>query len=733
MKTACIFLWSAALLSASKGPPIEPESGYNVQLPAGSGRTIALAVAGQKFVPKEEPVVVEATFGNTPDEMLRDAFHANWDRARPAAGRSTSPCRALAVVIAIDDSIQRTGTYNVVINLQPLSQPEAARWHLQIVQPAAQLDAQPLSITRLRFAPESFQEPRPRLVVREGSSNVDLTLTEVTQWDTTLGKGHIEILGVRNANASPNKPRAATFPKISAGGSSGDMEYRLAAFPPGKVTHTLRFLAPQLAAPAIVNVDVETRWPWFYLWLAIVAGLWASWYVKSKLKDFIDLQQAKLQADELLNQVNSARTRIHDGPFRLKLDGPRQRLEEARNQNVMEQIRSRHDELADALKKATAEHVLDMQTYQKLRDQLRAVLVPDWELPQDAVAAIVVAKNALAGVDDRFREFDVDGARIAITGITNALAARIQANYDHWGTVVQTVNLLSSAMAGLPARVVSQTAEALRTAPQGWQQIRHLGDAPDSDALSAVLLDYEGKLAFVNDLLRSLVLRLELEWEQVTNLLNPVRAVFPDPQAFQTLENNWNGLQAILRAGAQPDLAGIEITGDRVRQLQESWSQFFARQLSTADPALTILVANRQFSEAAAQLAFVLPRQVAAANAGRVLGNVPNQAAAPAAVGQINWATIASAAKARLGLVPGFAFVGSGLPYVKPFLSPPAEAIKAAQRVQTFILGLALTFSLLAGITSNGGSWADLFAAFTLAFAADTTVDAVLTRLRPKS
>ena len=279
MKSAWIMLCSGVALSATTSPPVEPESGYNVQLPAGSARVISIAVAGSpKFVPKEEPVIVEASFGTVRDKKLSDAFRATWVRARSSNGKS--PCRALAVNVAADDSISRTGTYNVVLNLQPVSQPNAGRWHLQIVQPPAQLDVQPLSITRLRWTPAPFQEPLPKLILREGSGNTGLTLTEATQWDTTPARGQVRILGLK-ANESASYPRhASNIADIPAGDSSGELAYELIGFPPGKVSHVIRFLGPQLAAPATVNVDVETRWPWFYLWLAILSGLFASWYVK---------------------------------------------------------------------------------------------------------------------------------------------------------------------------------------------------------------------------------------------------------------------------------------------------------------------------------------------------------------------------------------------------------------------------------------------------------------------
>ena len=413
MKTVWILLGSIAVMEAATAPPVEPQSGYRVQLSATFPRVVYMAVSAlADFVPKEEPVIVEAGLGNVRDQKLADAFHASW-AARPAG---TGNGKALAVRIRVDDDIRRAGTYNVVVNLQPLSQPQAGRWKLEIIQPAAQLEALPLSITRLRWTPSPFQEPLPKLMVREGSGDARLTLTSGQQWDTTPGKSRIQIIDSK-------------LPEIPAGQGlepAHAIAYELAEFPPGKVTHTLRFHAPQLTAPASVMVEVETRWPRLYLWFAIVVGLLAGYFAKVTLRNRIDLEQAKLQADELLSQAASDRARIHDEPFRQALDQPIAHLRAARDGTKRETIKTRHGELADALKNATAGHDLRMQNEQKARDQLRAVLGQDWNVPPGALAAIQAARQGLAEVEARFREFDADGAGTRTADIRHDLAGQMR-------------------------------------------------------------------------------------------------------------------------------------------------------------------------------------------------------------------------------------------------------------------------------------------------------------------
>lgn len=474
-------------------------------------------------------------------------------------------------------------------------------------------------------------------------------------------------------------------------------------------------------------VEVETRWPRLYLWFAIVVGLLAGYFAKVTLRNRIDLEQAKLQADELLSQAASDRARIHDEPFRQALDQPIAHLRAARDGTKRETIKTRHGELADALKNATAGHDLRMQNEQKARDQLRAVLGQDWNVPPGALAAIQAARQGLAEVEARFREFDADGAGTRMAHIRHDLAGQMRPVYAGWSTVAHTVDLLASALAGLPARVVAQTAEALRNAPQDWRHVQHLADDPAVEAISSALSDYEAKLRFVDDLLDSLVLRLELEWEEITNLLAPVAGHFPDAAAMATLQHDWDGLLESMRQGAQPAAGAIDITGARLRQLQQLWFQFFTRQMREAE--METHVADREFAKAAARLAAALPAPAAAGRAP-ILGPRGAAAAMPR---QIDWAAIAAWGRTRFGFVPGFGAAASMAPYVKPFALPPAEAIRMAQLIQSAVVGLILTLSLAAGITSNQGLLTDLFNAFTIAFAADVTLDALLTRLRPKS
>jgi hypothetical protein len=680
-------------------PPIAPDSGYSVQLcgQCNFPRVVELAVSGKKaFVAKEQPQVVEVSLGTEHSEFLANAFTPEWICAAGKASR----CMVQGMRIKVSDSIQRTGTYTVIINLQPSSQPLLPRWKLQVVQAPAQADAQPIDIIRYRYWP---YDETPPLQIRNSSDAARLTLTTAAQWDAFSAKGRIEITG----------PLPEIKPKDTA-----TLPYTLAGdFPDGKITHTLRFEAPQLTAPATVTVDVETRWIGLYLWFAVLLGLGAGYYVKVILRDRIELAKARVQADDLLREAQGARDRIEDPEFRNTIDPLCTALRNARNDKNLTAIQNAHDALARGLQDATVSHATRLQDARKALEAFRAVLKPDWRVPPTVTEALRIARDGLAGVEEFLKHFNAQDAQTRINALRDALAGQLRTAYNQWPAVAQTLVRLANANAGIPAGVVTQMTAEMQNAPPDWQTIKPTPvPAADSD-ISATLADYEPKLAFVNGVLTSLGNRLEREWTEVTRYLDPVRPRLPHPADLQNLEQQWRDLITQLRRGAQDAAGPPDISDDRLRDLQQAWFTAYTSQLAAPNQQLEQQLNNRDFVQATRTLAGQFPV------AGQVLGG---------SLITIDWKSISAPPVSGAPPTPATpAQATPWFPYVQRFEPSPTDVIRRSQLIQSAIVLIIMTVSLALGaVTANQGSWSDLFHAFTLAFAADVTLDALLARLK---
>ena len=74
-------------------------------------------------------------------------------------------------------------------------------------------------------------------------------------------------------------------------------------FPRGTSTGSFKLIAPQLAQPVTLNYEVRTRLHEMYLLFAILLGLGLSYIARYRLEERILLAQARLQADEILQEV----------------------------------------------------------------------------------------------------------------------------------------------------------------------------------------------------------------------------------------------------------------------------------------------------------------------------------------------------------------------------------------------------------------------------------------------
>src|ERR1700733_3889926 len=128
----------------ARGQAAEPlvtlDSGAIVQLCADcSPREIRLAVTSKRGFrvkaankAQEDPKVIEVSFGNLRDGSLVSFFVPHWELA-PSGAPS-------ALVIQVDAKIKKAGNYDLLLNLQPKSAPEAPRLKIQIIHPAGKLE-----------------------------------------------------------------------------------------------------------------------------------------------------------------------------------------------------------------------------------------------------------------------------------------------------------------------------------------------------------------------------------------------------------------------------------------------------------------------------------------------------------------------------------------------------------------------------------------------------------------
>lgn len=318
---------------ASSTAVVTLDSGPTVQLCADcSPRQVRLAVTAKSGLQikrtktyQENPKIVEVSFGNVRDTSLLAEFTPTWE-----LNKSGTPG---ALLIGVSDKIRKAGNYDLILSLQPETAPSAPRLKLEIVHPAGKLELpEKLLVDRTDYWPFYTTVDKMRLDVRESTAasevlDVSLQPRASTQGsDLVTGQLDVDTTSPApsiNPSGSNTQSAGATLQPFVAAGKTRQLNYELSGqFPLGVVTGSVRFFAPELTDLATLNFEVHSKLTKVYLLIAIMLGLFLSWFLKVYLHNRIELAEGISKAASLLDRVQTDWNGHHDNPFRDSLTPP---------------------------------------------------------------------------------------------------------------------------------------------------------------------------------------------------------------------------------------------------------------------------------------------------------------------------------------------------------------------------------------------------------------------------
>jgi hypothetical protein len=109
------------------------------------------------------------------------------------------------------------------------------------------------------------------------------------------------------------------MPKVNAG-QPAQVEYRpvtavLGKFPLGKTSGKFEINAPELADPLLVDVEILRKESVWWLWGTIILGILSGVLLRHYLKDRKELEEKKIEGDELLLKIQGEISGIEDPEF----------------------------------------------------------------------------------------------------------------------------------------------------------------------------------------------------------------------------------------------------------------------------------------------------------------------------------------------------------------------------------------------------------------------------------
>jgi hypothetical protein len=713
-------------------PVVTLDNGSIVQLCAScSPRQLRLAVSAKKGLRikksksgQEDPKVIEVSYGNVRDAQLASAFTPSWELSQSGIPQ--------ALLIKVDDTIRKVGNYDLVLSLQPGTAPASPRLKLQIVHAAAKLELpDKLLVDQTEYFPFYSAIDKMRFDVRETTYASDVASVGLSS--ATSMQGTEMVTGKLLVDVNP----PSSSQPFATAGQTRTLNYDLSgSFPLGVVSGSVRFMAPELSDPALLNFEVRSHLTKWYVLLAIVGGLFLSWYLKVYLHNRIELADAVSKAATLLDKVQTDWNAHQDQPFRDALTPTMATLREAIDDHDAGAIGTQMTLLDAAWRGALQTFAGQIQEATAALDEVRKITDSAWILPPTALEILNQAKNSpddnvdVQAIQKDLARKDAHSAADDVVQLRQHLAEELRQSGIVWHeNAIEYLHNLAEARAGIPASVLSQFAQELEKNNQQLNSMKpeQLVAAPASTVIIQFLRDFEGEYRVTSQLLRELGLRIAREWTEVAKILNLTQQDVASSQELSRLKATLVGFSQHLGAAVSEPHAANERLQEDLAELQERWSAgliHLAQRLPV--PTLNGLIQHQDFLGAAQLIA------TARAHADPNVALTGDEPAVKEEV--LSWPALGVGSSSSLSVIssaPQFAGIPNPLSGLH-FQS--LRDLRAGKRKQTLMVG-ALIVLWAYGFYSRsfGGTWSDVSTIFFAAFGVDITLDALLSKVTPKS
>jgi hypothetical protein len=177
--------------------------------------------------------------------------------------------------------------------------------------------------------------------------------------------------------------------------------------------------------------EVRTRLHVTYLFLAILAGLLVSYWVRTVLQKRIELAQAQLQAQEIIDDV-ADHARNYDQTLRDAIEPQRAALEQARQgdnpQAITDAAKALRTAWTDAIKEFNARSA---RAGDALRD-LQGVVAVNWVVPASVAATVTAARTACAAAKTAIEQRQPDTAEAGLATARRDMAQDVRTEGLAW-------------------------------------------------------------------------------------------------------------------------------------------------------------------------------------------------------------------------------------------------------------------------------------------------------------
>ena len=627
-----------------------------------------------------------------------------------------------ALVIDIPGAPLRQGTYDLRVQLTGTgSKPQIL--NLQITQPAAQLRTPDTLVIERFIGYLGMTEKRPSLLLTETSGHSPLKDVKIQQIDNPSGLSGKDGGPALKFSSIPAIPVGETGSTTYSLQPAGDLAL-------GPVQGHAQILSPQLAAPVALTFEIRTRRTSSWILVIAFLGLFFGLVLRTLLPQWVSRDQARLQALDMLANIDREVARRKDAMFKDHVEAIRKDLEDKVNATPpisVEDLSAAITKTADALKQEIADLVVRVATAQQETDRLGRLVETKWFLPADLEGERQKARPDLADARSALLQSDAGKAE-----------ASLQSARDHLGDLPGVIRDWQNSLEGLlqtlelPALPVPAAMQAGLKA--SVLRLRGLVDGiPDPGVPPAAFESLSQSLEAIHkarinahELLLRIKPWIETMLADVEAALRPISPAGDDPlRDLRAPVEKW--LKDLEAAAAVPETATLPVRA-LFTGLDDALRGLLLSKIPPADSKTVKAKLDQQdYGGAAREVVRILQtaRAAVAGDEGNVLGDLEIPAeSAGGAVPLRPW--------------PGTAGLGLGLPgWSSPALaldlSPGAlgttrtsivQELAQVTWIRTALTWVGLLWLALVMFHDKAGTLQDFAEVFFWGFGTDVTVDA---------
>jgi hypothetical protein len=640
-----------------------------------SGVTLAAA--------KDTPQIVEVSVGGTRDAAVEKLFHGEW---KAEDGGDGTP---RALVLKIDAGLRTQGTYTVQVNGFPNQRPAAPKITLQIIVPAAKLQApSKITIERIVGFGTVDAEP-PSFPIRETGriASIEKLAFDPPQLhagtEPVTGQVSFAIAPSVKIDVPADRPATATI------ALAGD-------FPLGVSSGDLRLSAPELVDAITIPVEITSRLSKYHLFVAIVFGIIMSWWLKVFTHNLIERNTARAAAVRLLKRVRDDMLKFPDDPFQQTIAPAFQALETARQGSDVKVI----DDARTALETKYREALQDLDRRRiDLAQRFAAfneLINLKWSLPATIQALLDTAKHALANAIALHKNGNIAKASTDFDDARGTLVTDLREQGAKWQRELRAVD---DAILAQLQPTFTRVHAVLSPAQEAWRTQSALIDdkpqRPDPANIEPLLQRVDGEYRHDVDTDKTLLERLEQEEKTV---INPAS----QPDQWKPVRDELDKLKLLLANAIETPADAANAVTASLQQLHDLFKQ--AEQQQTRSRSTTRGIQDTLLG-----------------------GSGPSASAAAGALEP--FPLFFGGAPRASGT--SILFAGASIdPFDAEILAAETTVWRAKLQQSLIVGALFIVWSLATYSPTFDGTWIGLSTVFFSVFSADVAVDAMLTKMK---